>query len=283
MLNPQLAGKVAVVTGANNPHGIGAACAQALAAQGCAVLLHFWRLPASLTHGAGAAYQADHAGGAEAVLAAIHARGGRAVAWEADLADPANLPALFDEAEARLGPVEILINNAAHWQADTVRPDPPPPAGPAVWPPSAVTLSPETIDPHFAVNTRAVALLMAEFARRHAARHAQWGRILNLSTDGADVFPSEASYAASKAALESYSRTAAYELGRYGITVNVISPGPIQTDWITPELDAVIAAASPLGRVGQPDDIADVAVFLASHQARWITGQVIRVGGGNRM
>jgi 3-oxoacyl-[acyl-carrier protein] reductase len=139
------------------------------------------------------------------------------------------------------------------------------------------------LDRHFAVNSRAVALLMAEFARRHAARGAGWGRIINVSTDGADCFPGEAGYGASKAALEALSRTAAVELGRYGITVNVISPGPIQTDWITPELEELIARNTPLGRVGEPEDIADVAVFLASHQARWITGQVIRVGGGNKV
>jgi 3-oxoacyl-[acyl-carrier protein] reductase len=91
------------------------------------------------------------------------------------------------------------------------------------------------------------------------------------------------SYAASKHAIESYSRSAAAELGKYGITVNIIAPGPVQTGYIPPEAEAEIAAGTPLGRVGQPDDVAGVIVFLASEQARWMTGQLLYVGGGWRM
>ena len=91
------------------------------------------------------------------------------------------------------------------------------------------------------------------------------------------------SYAASKHAIESYSRSAAAELGKYGITVNVGAPGPIQTGYITPESEALICAGTPLGRLGAPADVADVIVFLASNQARWLTGQLLYVGGGWRM
>jgi 3-oxoacyl-[acyl-carrier protein] reductase len=124
---------------------------------------------------------------------------------------------------------------------------------------------------------------MAEYTRRHVGRDARWGRIINVSTDGASCFPEEVSYGASKAALESYTRSAARELGRFGITANVVSLGAIQTGWITPELARQVADASPLGRVGQPDDVADVVVFLASEQARWLTGQLLYVGGGHAM
>jgi len=91
------------------------------------------------------------------------------------------------------------------------------------------------------------------------------------------------SYGASKHAAESFTRSAAVELGPYGITVNAISPGAVQTGWMTPELERDIAAGYPLRRIGQPEDIADAAVFLASNQAGWITGQILNVGGGNRM
>lgn len=261
---PGLHERVVLVTGAN--HGIGAATARACAAAGAAVFLTFQGPPA-----------------VEPVLQAIHRLGGRAGAWATDLADPASIPQLFDRVEAALGPVEILINNAAigappadtFLPLETTRLD---------WASRhLVTVDAVSHDRHFAVNSRAVALMMAEFARRHLARGATWGRIINLSTDGAPGFPGEVSYGASKAALESYSRAAASELGRAGITVNVVAPGPIQTGWITPEMELQVAAASPLGRVGQPDDVADVIVFLASNQARWLTGQTLYVGGGHRM
>jgi 3-oxoacyl-[acyl-carrier protein] reductase len=124
---------------------------------------------------------------------------------------------------------------------------------------------------------------MAEFGRRHIEAGRTWGRIINISTDGAHCFPSEISYGASKLATESYSRSAAVELGQYGITVNILSPGPIQTGWITPAIEDAAVRDTPLGRIGQPEDVADVAVFLASDQARWVTGQLIYVGGGHRM
>jgi 3-oxoacyl-[acyl-carrier protein] reductase len=104
-----------------------------------------------------------------------------------------------------------------------------------------------------------------------------------MSTDAAHAHVANISYAASKHAIESYSRSAAAELGRYGITVNIVAPGPVQTGYITSEAEAEIAAGTPLGRVGEPEDVADVLVLLASEQARWVTGQLLYIGGGWRM
>ncbi len=118
-------------------------------------------------------------------------------------------------------------------------------------------------------------------ARRHVRRKADWGRIINISTAGAYVFPSEISYGAGKLALEAYARSAAMELGQFGITVNAVAPGPIQT--VTAELEKELSPTIPLKRIGTPEDVADVLVYLASHQARWVTGQRIFVGGGHGM
>ena len=205
---------------------------------------------------------------------------------ETDLGKPQTITDLFDNVEKALGPVEILVNNAAHWKADSLIPAGEKPSNtlPELWTSeSGASITAESADRHFAVNSRGTALMMAEYTRRHVQREAKWGRIINISTDGAPGFAGEVSYGASKAALESYSRAAASELGQFGITVNIISPGPIQTQWITPELEKVSVENIPLGRVGYPEDIANVVVFLASEQAGYVTGQTIHVGGGHRM
>jgi 3-oxoacyl-[acyl-carrier protein] reductase len=160
-------------------------------------------------------------------------------------------------------------------------------------------ISPGIIDAHFAVNARAYALMMAEYLTRYLGMRAdavadadaeayaqaadKWGRIINVSTDAAHAHLGNVSYAASKHAIESYSRSAALEMGKYGITVNIVAPGPVQTGYLTPNAEERIARETPLRRVGTPDDVADVIVFLASHQARWLTGQLLYVGGGWRM
>jgi len=140
-----------------------------------------------------------------------------------------------------------------------------------------------SIDRHFSINARAYALLMAEYVKRYIARRASHGRIINLSTDAAHSHPGNVNYAASKHAVESFSRSAAAELGKYGITVNVVAPGPTQTGYITPEAEAEIVDKTPLRRLGRPEDVADVIVLLASEQARWLTGQLLYVGGGWRV
>lgn len=291
MIDPGLGGKVVLVTGANNPHGVGAATAHAFAHQGASVFLTYPRVsnyPAPPLIGPAvrgrAFYSRQQAAPIEPVVDAIRSAGGRAEVWEADLARPDAAAQIFDRAEATLGPVDVLVNNAAYCVADTflpaqmLSPESQSAGGTPMMP-----LDPGILDQHLAVNTRAVAMLMAEYARRHAARSAAWGRIVNVSTDGTDCLPSEVSYAASKHATESYSRSAAVELAPLGITVNVVSLGMVQTGWVTAEMQERTAQQYPLRRIGQSDDIADVIVFLASNQARWVTGQLIYVGGGHSM
>ncbi len=119
-------------------------------------------------------------------------------------------------------------------------------------------------DEHFAVNARSYALMMSEYIRRYLERGASWGRIINISTDAAHTHLSSISYAATKHAIESYSRSAALEVGKYGITFNIVAPGPIQTGYLTPEQEASISKDTPLRRCGMPEDVAEVIVLLAS-------------------
>jgi 3-oxoacyl-[acyl-carrier protein] reductase len=294
MIDTGLNGKVALVTGAN--HGMGAATAVALAREGVRVFATYLRLlpgdyggpdekdTARATEPGRAYYSRILMKTADDVVRSIRESRGEGVAWEMDLANPENIPALFDKAEEKLGPVEILVNNAAFDRCDTFIPPDELKKNPMFvdeYPMTPITAG--THDEHFAVNSRATVLMMKEFAGRHVARKAQWGRIINMSTDGAYAHPSNVSYGASKLAMESYSRAAAFELGPYGITVNVISPGAVQTGWMPQELTKQLEQSYPLRRVGEPEDIANVVVFFASKQADWITGQVLHVGGGNRM
>ncbi|MEV0052002.1 SDR family oxidoreductase [Saccharopolyspora shandongensis] len=276
MIDPRLRDRVAVITGANSPLGIGAGIARALARQGVKVVLASLpeTPPTRDTTGADRTYGTAKSTDTDHVRDALRGDGADAESLAVDLADPTVVPAIFDHAETHFGPVEILVNNAAHCVPDTFRTDPAR---------GATTVAAASLDAHHAVNTRAPALLMAEFHRRHLRRKARWGRIINISTDAAPGAADQISYWATKNALESLSRSAAIELGAAGITVNIISPGPVQTGWISDDMNTRFAEFSPLGRVGRPDDIADLTVFLASHQARWVTGQTIYAGGGKRM
>jgi 3-oxoacyl-[acyl-carrier protein] reductase len=267
MIETQLRDKVVLVTGAN--HGIGAASARAFAAEGAAVAIHFLEVAPADQVDAGFRILHKIAGRATAdqLVSDIRERGGRAIAVAGDLCDAATAPVLFDRVEQAYGQVDVLVNNAAHCEA----------------PDTIFTTSAGSIDRTFAVNTRATVLMMSEFVRRFKSRERHWGRIINLSTDAAQSFAGQISYGASKAAVEAFTRSMAREVGPLGITVNTVAPGPTQTGYITAELEEELLPSIPLRRLGQPQDIADVIVFLASDQARWVTGQVIKVSGGHEV
>jgi 3-oxoacyl-[acyl-carrier protein] reductase len=263
--------RVALVTGAN--HGIGAATAKALAAQGAAVLCAYYRsdrLGGLDDPSLPAAYRATRMARADFVVESIRASGGHATAVEADLSDPASVPALFDAAERDLGPVRILVNNASGWLGDTFAPRATDRFGRRQ---NAVTA--RTIDQVIAIDARAAALLIAEFARRHIARGDRWGRIVGLTSGEADGFPEEVSYGAAKAAQVSFTLSAAGELASHGITANVVHPPITDTGWINTQTAA--AARSAGRRVATPKEVAEVIAYLTSDAAALITGNVIRL------
>ena len=264
-----LSGHTALVTGAN--HGIGAATARALAEWGAGVLVAFLRLTSDdpdipEDYGRNRSMDAEH------VLAAIRDHGHEAVAVEADLADPATPRRLFDTAEARLGPVDILVNNASGWLADTFTGKKVDGLGRKL-----VRVSAETFDQQFAVDARAAAMLISEFASRHTARGATWGRIISLTSGGPNGFPGEVSYGAAKAALENYTMSAASELAHLGITANVLYPPVTDTGWVTDDVRRLVKEHSELVHVAEPEDVAGVIAYLASDHAGLITGNVLRL------
>jgi 3-oxoacyl-[acyl-carrier protein] reductase len=245
-MNNTLKGKVALVTGASR--GIGRAITECLSRDGVAVAVNF----------------ASNAGEARKVVAQIESSGGKALALQADVGRVPEIVRLFDETIAHFGKLDILVNNAGIMPVNPV---------------SAVTEA--EFDRIFAVNVKGTF-----FACQQAAtRLSEGGRIINLSSSTtARVMPNYGAYVATKGAVEQLTRSLAKELGPRRITVNVISPGPTETELFkngkTPEQIQHFAQASAFGRLGQPMEIAEVVAFLASDAANWVTGQNIRVNGG---
>ncbi len=241
-----LTGKVAIVTGASR--GIGRAIAERLAQDGATVVVDY----------------SQSADKAQEVVAAIEAKGGTAIALQADMSQVAQIRSLFQETIDKFGKIDILVNNA----------------GTSLFKPLAETTEAE-FDKQFALNAKGTF-----FALQEAAKHlSDNGRIVNISTAGTVSGGANfAAYVGSKSAIEGFGLCLAKELGGRGITVNAVLPGITETDMsletLPDEARQAMVAQTSLGRLGKPEDIADVVAFLVSDRARWITGRSIQADGG---
>ena len=267
MVDYRLKDKVAIVTGANNPWGIGAATALAFAREGARVVLVYKRInrpfdPVNTDRNGIDRYYGANAGDASAVETALKEMNADHLVIEGDISNEEGVKEIYSAAIAKYGRVDILVNNAATDDEngfDTIE-----------------KITQRVIDDTFAVNVRGSIMMMREFINNRG----EFGRIINLSTDAAQVFAGQITYGASKATLEALTRSIALEVAQYGITVNCVAPGPTQTGWIDADFEKTVVPLIPMGELISPTDIAETILFLSSEQARMITGQVIKVSGG---
>jgi 3-oxoacyl-[acyl-carrier protein] reductase len=246
----KLKGKVAVVTGASK--GIGAAIAQSLAAEGAAVVVNY----------------VSSAAGAEAVVAAIEAAGGKAVAVRGDVSKAADAQGLIDAAIKKFGRLDVLVNNSGVYEFAPLE-----------------DVTEEHFHKQFNINVLGL-LLTTQAAAKHLG---EGGSIINIGSLVTRIVPTgSAVYSATKGAVDAITGVLARELGPRKIRVNAVNPGMIETEgthtagFIGSEFAESIAAQTPLGRIGQPGDISSIVTFLASDDAGWLTGEHLFAGGGIR-
>lgn len=246
MMEQNLVGKVALVTGASR--GMGREIAVNLALHGAKVVVNY----------------ASSSSKAEEVVNEIKQKGGEAIAIRADISQVTELEQLFQATLESYGQIDILVNNA----------------GIMITKPIA-SMTEEDFDKQFAINVKGTF-----FACQQAAKHmGENGRIINFSTSvTGQMFPTYSVYAGTKGAVEQFTRQLAKEFGRKGITINAVSPGPVNTELFTvgksAEEIANVGSMNSFGRLGEPEDISSVVLFLASKESQWVTGQTIRVNGG---
>lgn len=238
--------RCAIVTGSSK--GIGAAVAERLARDGFAVVVNY----------AGGAEAAD------ALAAKISAAGGQAIAVRGDVSDPAAITALFDQATAAFGGVDVLVNNAGIMKLKPV-----------------AETEDALFDQHVAINLKGTFNGLREASRRMR----DGGRIVSFSSSVVGLYqPTYAAYAATKGAVEAMTHILAKELGKRGITVNAVAPGPVATElFLGDKSEDEVAAVTrmiPLGRLGESEDIARVVAFLVGPDGGWVNGQVLRANGG---
>jgi len=248
--------KAALITGASRRGAIGAAICRKLAADGFDIAFTHWR---AYDRDAGAGLDED---GPAAIQRDVEALGRQALGIEIDLSDAGALENLLDRVETALGPLNVIINNAAHSTRDGID-----------------ALDANTLDAHYAVNVRAMALLTASFARRW--RGGEGGRVINFSSgQSLGPMPDELAYVATKGAIEAFTLSASPTLARRGITINAVDPGPTDSGWMSDDFKRELGPRFPLGRIGQPEDAARLVAFLASDAGGWITGQILHSEGG---
>ena len=268
MVNYGLKDRVAIITGTNNPQGIGAATALAFVREGAKVVLVYKKVfrpfDQNKTEQNGVdRYYAANAGDAAAVERKLKELNADYMILERDISDEAAVKEIYKAVLDRYGRVDVLVNNAAVDDEngfDTIE-----------------KITQNVIDDTFAVNVRGSILMTREFVQHRG----DYGRVINISTDAAQIFAGQITYGASKATLEALTRSIALEVAQYGITVNCVAPGPTQTGWIDEDLEKAVLPLIPMGKLMQPEDIAQTILFLASEQAKMLTGQVIKVSGGH--
>jgi 3-oxoacyl-[acyl-carrier protein] reductase len=251
MSTQKLTGKVAIVTGASK--GIGASVAAHLAAEGAAVVVNY----------------SSSKAGADRVVAEITAKGGKAVAVQANVAKPEDIVRLVAESQAAFGPIDILVNNAGIYEFSAIE-----------------EITPEHFHRQFDLNVLGLLLVTKEALK---AFNPAGGSVINISSVVSQArFPGAVVYAATKGAVDAITRVLASELGPRGIRVNSVNPGMVETEGVhavgfaESDFRKQIEAQTPLGRIGQPQDIGSVVAFLASEDAAWLSSESIFVAGGYR-
>lgn len=247
----KLSGKVAIVTGASK--GIGAGIAKGLAAEGAAVVVNY----------------ASSKESAERVVADIKANGGTAIAVQGDVAKAADVKKIFAETKQKLGRLDILVNNAGVYNLLPLE-----------------ALTEDDFHRHFNINVLGLLLATQEAVKFFGE---EGGSVINIGSAITSINPPQTVvYTATKGAVDSVTRVLAKELGPKKIRVNSINPGVIETEGTTAagiigsDFEKQFIALTPLGRTGQPEDVALVAAFLASDESRWVTGETLAVSGGLR-